>query len=178
MPPGGLREAGGGSLSSGGHLGRRLGYLGVLRAGRGLQLSGRRATSEIRVVTISLSQGHRLSIRTSPREHEVTSGALLTSDRELSTGRHIFSSDVQGYTLGRRCVTALQSYTAKDRIHRLFSSAKKRYCIRRSCMYGAYVRWLTVFLSEKKRKEYLKNAIRHPCPCGAGKRKEKKRKEK
>ena len=61
-----------------------------------------------------------------------------------------------GDTSGRRCVTALQSYTAKKRIHLLFSSAKKRYTalmyVRR--MYGAHVRWLTVFLSEKKRKEY------------------------
>jgi hypothetical protein len=32
-----------------------------------------------------------------------------------------------GDTSGRRCVTALQSYTAKKRIHLLFSSAKKRY---------------------------------------------------
>ena len=46
--------------------------------------------------------------------------------------------------------------TAKKRIHLLISSAKKRYTAlmyaRR--MYGALVRWLTVFLSEKKRKEY------------------------
>jgi hypothetical protein len=103
----------------GGGGGGRLGLLLSLRAGEPHQ-------SEFRVLAISLSQGH--SIRTSPREHKVTSGALLTSDRELSTGRHIFSSAVyKGYTSSRRCVTALQSYTAKKRVHRLFSSAKKRY---------------------------------------------------
>jgi hypothetical protein len=31
------------------------------------------------------------------------------------------------YIAGRRCVTALQNYTAKKRIHLLVSSAKKRY---------------------------------------------------
>jgi len=74
----------------GGGGGARFGLLLSLRAGE-LQ-------SEFRVLTISLSLGH--SIRTSQREHKVTSGALLTSDRELSTGRHIFSSAVQRLYIG------------------------------------------------------------------------------
>jgi hypothetical protein len=47
-------------------------------------------------------------------------------------------------------------------------------------MYGAHVhvRWVTVFMSENKRKEYLKSAIRHPCPSTGGGERKKKRKEK
>jgi hypothetical protein len=75
-----------------------------------------------------------------------------------------------GDTSGRRCVTALQSYTAKKRIHLLFSSAKKRYT---ALMYvrRPHVRWLTVFLSEKKKERIAQKR----CTGGGGK--EKKRKE-
>jgi hypothetical protein len=72
----------------GGVGGARFGLLLSLRAGK--------PQSEFRVLTVSLSQGH--SIRTSPREHKVTSGALLTSDRELSTGRIFSVLLYKGYT--------------------------------------------------------------------------------
>jgi hypothetical protein len=76
-----------------------------------------------------------------------------------------------GDTSGRRCVTALQSYTAKKRIDLLFSSAKKRYT---ALMYvrRPHVRWLTVFLSEKKKERI---AQKRCTGGGVTKRKEKKR---
>ena len=75
-----------------------------------------------------------------------------------------------GDTSGRRCVTALQSYTAKKRIHLLFSSAKKRYTalmyVRRPCT-------VAHGLSVRKEKERI---AKKRCTGGGGK--EKKRKEK
>ena len=75
-----------------------------------------------------------------------------------------------GDTSGRRCVTALQSYTAKKRIHLLFSSAKKRYTalmyVRRPCT-------VAHGLSVRKEKERI---AKKRC-TGGGKRKEKKRKD-
>jgi hypothetical protein len=132
------------------------GGVGGARFGLLLSLRAEEPQSEFRVLTVSLSQGH--SIRTSPREHKVTSGALLTSDRELSMGRNIFSSAVQRLCdlpvhrvgVASRPCKAIQLKSAYTASFRQLKSA-----IRRSCMYGAYihVRWLTVFLSEKKRKE-------------------------
>ena len=58
-----------------------------------------------------------------------------------------------GDTSGRRCVTALQSYIVQLKSAYTSSFRQLKSAIRRSCMYGAHVRWLTVFLSEKKRKE-------------------------
>ena len=76
-----------------------------------------------------------------------------------------------GDTSGRRCVTALQSYTAKKRIHLLFSSAKKRYTalmyVRRPYMYGGS----RSFCQKRKGK----NSYKKRCTGGV---KEKKRKEK
>ena len=114
----------------GGVGGARFGLLLSLRAGK--------PQSEFRVLTVSLSQGH--SIRTSPREHKVTSGALLTSDRELSTGRHIFSSAVQRlYDLHRvgvasRPCKAIQLKSAYTASFRQLKSAIRRSCnVRRPC---------------------------------------------
>ena len=89
--------------------------------------------------------------------------------------RHIFSSAVKGYTSGRRCVTALQSYTAKTRIHLLFSSAKKRYTalvyVRRPCT-------VAHGLSVRKEKEIIAKK-RYTAPMSMyGGVKEKKRKDK
>ena len=59
-----------------------------------------------------------------------------------------------GDTSGRRCVTALQSYIVQLKSAYTSSFRQLKSAIRRSCMYGVHhVRWLTVFLSEKKRKE-------------------------
>ena len=84
-----------------------------------------------------------------------------------------------GDTSGRRCVTALQSYTAKKRIHLLFSSAKKRYTalmyVRRPCTvsHGLSAR------KEKKRiakKSVYGTHIRRSCRAqGLSLRKEKNR---
>ena len=75
-----------------------------------------------------------------------------------------------GDTSGRRCVTALQSYTAKKRIHLLFSSAKKRYT---ALMYvrRPHVRWLTRSFCQKRKKERI---AQKRCTGGVKKRKEKK----
>ena len=77
-----------------------------------------------------------------------------------------------GDTSGRRCVTALQSYTAKKRIHLLFSSAKKRYTalmyVRRPSCTVAHG------LSVRKEKERI---AKKRCTGRGGKRKEKKRKD-
>jgi len=80
----------------------------------------------------------------------------------------------KGYTSGRRCVTALQSYSAKKRIHLLFSSAKKRYTalmyVRRPCT-------VAHCLSVRKEKERIAKK-RYTAPMsmyggGGKKRKEK-----
>ena len=80
-----------------------------------------------------------------------------------------------GDTSGRRCVTALQSYTAKKRIHLLFSSAKKRYTalmyVRRPYMYGGS----RSFCQKRKGKNSLKALYTAPMSSTGG---QKKRKEK
>ena len=79
---------------------------------------------------LSPSRCHRVIGLASVRPHESTK-LLLGRSSPLTVNclrATIFSVLLyKGYTSGRRCVTALQSYTAKKRIHRLFSSAKKRY---------------------------------------------------
>ena len=104
----------------------------------------------------SPSRCHRVIGLASVRPHESTK-LLLGRSSPLTVNclrATIFSVLLyKGFTSGTvgvasRPCKAIQLKSAYAASFRQLKSAKKR-----SCMYGAHIRWLTVLLSEKKRKE-------------------------